>query len=162
MVLIVCAPLNRRVCSSDNKIGDAGAAAIARALEKNTTLQTLHLSGEFVVLWCVCGGGLIVVYVVVGCCWSVLLVLRGVRVVDCVCATEPPCSSDSKSGDAGFASLALALEKNTTLQTLSVKGEFVVFCIGWGVDCCLCCRGLLLVCVWGGGACACCQLRVRH
>ena len=52
---------------------DAGAAAIARALEKNTTLQTLDLSREFVVLCCVCGGGLIVVYVVVGCCWFVFL-----------------------------------------------------------------------------------------
>ena len=52
---------------------DAGAAAIARALEKNTTLQWLDLDGEFVVLCCVCGGGLIVVYVVVGRCWFVFL-----------------------------------------------------------------------------------------
>jgi hypothetical protein len=60
-------------CSSGNKIGDAGAAAMAQALEKNTTLQTLYLKGEFVVLCCVCGGGLIIVYVVVGCCWIMLL-----------------------------------------------------------------------------------------
>ena len=60
-------------CSSGCKVTDAGAAAIARALEKNTTLKWLDFDGEFVVLCCVCGGGLIVVYVVVGCCWFVFL-----------------------------------------------------------------------------------------
>ena len=55
-------------CSSGNRVGDAGAASLAQALDKNTTLQTLNLSGEFVVVGCVCGGGLIGVYVVVGCC----------------------------------------------------------------------------------------------
>ena len=49
-----------------------------------------------------------------------------VRGVDCVCATEPPCSSGNKVGDAGFATLAGALEKNTTLHTLDLGGEFVV------------------------------------
>ena len=38
----------------------------------------------------VLGGGLIVVYVVVGCCWFVFGVEGRVRVVNCVCATEPP------------------------------------------------------------------------
>ena len=52
---------------------DAGAEALGLALENNTTLQELHLRSEFVVLCCVCGGGLIVVYVVVGCCWFVFL-----------------------------------------------------------------------------------------
>ena len=60
-------------CSSDCQVTDAGAAAIAQALDKNTTLQTLNLSGEFVVVCCVCGGGLLVVYVVVGCCWFCVL-----------------------------------------------------------------------------------------
>jgi hypothetical protein len=60
-------------CSSDSKVGNSGAAWLAQALEKNTTLQTLRLSCEFVVLCCVCGGGLIVVYVVVGCSWFVFL-----------------------------------------------------------------------------------------
>ena len=55
-------------CSSGNAVKDAGAASLAQALEKNTTLQTLNLFREFVVLCCVCGGWLIVVYVVVGCC----------------------------------------------------------------------------------------------
>ena len=32
--------------SSDNDVGDAGAAALAGALEKNTSLQTLILYGE--------------------------------------------------------------------------------------------------------------------
>jgi len=68
------------------------------------------------------------------------------RGVDCVCATEPPCSSDSEFGDAGAAWLAQALEKNTTLQTLLLDSEFVVFCCVWGggliivdvvVGCCL-------------------------
>jgi hypothetical protein len=71
------------------------------------------------------------------------------RGVDCVCATEPPCSSESKFGHSGFASLAQALEKNTTLQRLSVDCEFVVLCLWRGVDCDLCCCGLLLVCVFG-------------
>ena len=34
-------------------VTDAGAVAFAQALETNTTLQTLDLSGEFVVLCCV-------------------------------------------------------------------------------------------------------------
>jgi len=50
------------------------------------------------------------------------------RGVDCVCATEPPCSSDSRFGDAGAAAIARALEKNTTLQTLVLSREFVVLC----------------------------------
>jgi len=32
--------------SSDNSVGAAGAAALAGALEKNTSLQTLNLGGE--------------------------------------------------------------------------------------------------------------------
>ena len=32
--------------SSDSDVGAAGAAALAGALEKNTSLQTLHLIGE--------------------------------------------------------------------------------------------------------------------
>ena len=32
--------------SSDNGVGAAGAAALAGALEKNTSLQTLNLDGE--------------------------------------------------------------------------------------------------------------------
>ena len=81
-----------------------------------------------------------------------------VRCVDCVCATEPPCSSVNKVGDAGCASLAGALEKNTTLKKLGLSGKFVVlwFCFLRGVDCCLCWRGLLLICVLDGGACAWC------
>ena len=59
------------------------------------------------------------------------------RGVDCMCATEPPCSSGDTSpdvphlhfvGDAGAAWLAQALEKNTTLQWLDLNGEFVVLC----------------------------------
>ena len=34
--------------SSDNSVGDAGAAALAAALEKNTSLQQLDLGSEFV------------------------------------------------------------------------------------------------------------------
>ena len=143
-------------CSSDNKVGDAGAAAIARALEKNTTLQALVLSRELVVLCCVCGGGLIVVYVVVGCCWAAVGVEGRVRGVDCVCATEPPWSSGCGVTDAGAVSLAQALQKNTTLHTLNLHREFVVMCLVRGVDCGLCCCGMLLICVWGLGACALC------
>ncbi len=49
-----------------------------------------------------------------------------VRGFDCVCATEAPCSSGNDVGEAGAALLAQALEKNTTLQTLYLNGEFVV------------------------------------
>jgi len=59
VVLIVCCA-TEAPCSSGNRVGDAGAASLAQALEKNTTLHTLNLGGEFVVL-CDCGGGLIVV-----------------------------------------------------------------------------------------------------
>ncbi len=97
-----------------------------------------------------------------GCCWFVFWMEGRVRDVDCVCATEPPRSSDNGVGEPGAASLAQALEKNTTLQTLLLQGEFVVVCCGCGgwlivvyvvVGCC--CR-LLLVCVLDGGACALC------
>jgi len=50
-----------------------------------------------------------------------------VRGVDCVCATEPPCSSDDHSvSAAGCALLARALEKNTTLLELNLWSECVV------------------------------------
>ena len=73
-----------------------------------------------------------------GCCWFVFWMEGRVRCVDCVCATEPPRSSDNRVGDAGAASLAQALEKNTTLQTLNLGSEFVVLCLClWrGADCC--------------------------
>ena len=66
-------------------------------------------------------------WAVVGLCFWVEGRVRG---VDCVCATESPCSSDNDVGDAGAAWLAQALEKNTTLQTLDLSGEFVVFVEG--------------------------------
>ncbi len=143
-------------CSSDNEVGGLGAAALACALEKNTTLHTLHLSREFVVVCFVWGGRLIVVYGVVVCCLFVVGVEGHVRCVDCVCATEPPCSPGNKLGDAGVASLAQALEKNSTLQCLHLRGEFIfVLCFGRAFDCGLWCCGLLFLCVWGG-ACALC------
>jgi hypothetical protein len=74
-----------------------------------------------------------------------------VRGVDCLCATEPPFSSDNQLGNVGAASLAQALAKNTTLQRLSLSSEFVVvgFCFGRGIDCGLCCCELFLVFVLG-------------
>ncbi len=50
------------------------------------------------------------------------------RCVDCVCATEPPCSSGNGVTEAGAEAIARALEKNTTLQSLNLQGEFVVLC----------------------------------
>ena len=47
--------------------------------------------------------------------------------VDCVCVTEPPCSSGNGVGDAAAAALADALEKNTNLQTLDLQSELVMF-----------------------------------
>jgi len=64
-----------------------------------------------------------VLWVVVG---HVVGVEGRVRGVDCVCATEPPCSSGNKVGAAGCAALARALEKNTTLQWLNLGSEIVV------------------------------------
>ncbi len=55
-----------------------------------------------------------------------------VRCVDCVCATEPPCSSGNEVGAAGAEAFAGALEKNTTLHTLELGSEFVVVCFVWG------------------------------
>ncbi len=57
-----------------------------------------------------------------------------VRGVDCVCATEPPCSSGNGVGYTGAAALAGALEKNTTLKFLRLGSVFVVlwFCFGEG------------------------------
>jgi len=52
VVLIVCCA-TEAPCSSDNGVGEAGAASLAQAMEKNTTLHTLYLGCEFVVLCCV-------------------------------------------------------------------------------------------------------------
>jgi len=68
------------------------------------------------------------------------------------CATEAPCSSGNCVGDAGAASLAQALEKNTTLHTLDLESEFVMLCLCYvEVDLIVvsCCCGLLLCCVLG-------------
>ena len=71
--------------------------------------------------------------------WDVVGYVAGVagrvRGADCVCATEPPCSSGAGVGDAGAAALAAALEKNTTLLELELSCEFVVlwFCFLEGV-----------------------------
>ena len=43
-------------CPSGNSVGAEGAAALARALENNTTLQTLELYSEFVAMT-LCGEG---------------------------------------------------------------------------------------------------------
>ena len=71
MRCVDCVCATEPPCSSGCGVTDAGAAAIARSLERNTTLRMLSLSSEFYVLCCVLGGGLIVVYFVVGCCWVV-------------------------------------------------------------------------------------------
>jgi hypothetical protein len=52
-------------------------------------------------------------------------VFQSVCVV-CV-AAEPPPSSGYSVGDAGAAALAAALEKNTSLRQLDLRGEF--FCV---------------------------------
>ena len=81
------------------------------------------------------------------------------RGVDCVCATEAPCSSANRVGDAGAASLAQALEKNTTLQKLDLGCEFVVLCLCYvkgGLIVVYVVVGCCWVVVWGGGACAWC------
>ena len=59
--------------------------------------------------------------------WDDFVVL-GVRcdIVVCV-AAEPAPSSGNRMGDAGAAALAGALEKNTSLQTLNLKCEFVMY-----------------------------------
>ena len=137
MRCVDCVCATEPPCSSDNKFGDAGAASLAQALEKNTTLQTLNLSGEFVVCCVVFWGGvLIVVYVVLWAVVGFVFWMEGrVRGVDCVCGTEPPCSSDNRVGEAGAASLAQALEKNTTLQELHLGSEFVVCCVVFWEGC---------------------------
>jgi hypothetical protein len=41
--------------------------------------------------------------------------------VDCVIASQSPCSSDNKVTDVGAEAFARALEKNTTLQNLDIS-----------------------------------------
>ena len=106
-------------CPSGCGVTEVGAAAIGLALEKNTTLQELNLSGEFVVVCCVCGGWLIVVYVVVGCCWFVFWMEGRVRGVDCVCATEPPCSSDNSVSPALLSTVDFFIQRNRQVCRLS-------------------------------------------
>ncbi len=150
MVLIVCAPLNRCVHQRAN-LATRGLHGLRKLWRRTRPCRrwTLTVSLLCCVVLCLGRGvdcGFMMLWAVVGLCFWVEGRERG---VDCVCPTEPPCSSESKFGHSGFASLAQALEKNTTLQRLSVNCEFVVLCLGRGVDCCLCCCGLLLVCVFG-------------
>jgi hypothetical protein len=77
-----CVYVTEPPCSSGYRVGDAGAASLAQALKKNTTLQTLLLICEGFVLCCDCGGVLIVFL----CCWVVFFGGRGVCVVLIVCA----------------------------------------------------------------------------
>ncbi len=80
-----CVCATEALCSSANGVGEEGVASLAQALEKNTTLHTLHLNCEFVVVWCDCGGGadccFMLLWAVVGLCFGVEGRVRG---VDCV------------------------------------------------------------------------------
>ena len=134
---------------------------MAAGLEKNATLQTLDLRCEFFVVCFSLGEMLIVVYVLwVVFCFVVVMEGR-VRGVDCVCATEPPCSSDCQVTDAGAAAIARALEKNTTLQSLSLGCEMVVFCCflggGWILVYVVVCGVWFAVCL-SGRLCGVCGL----
>ena len=96
--------------SSGNNLSNSGAASLAQALEKNTTLQRLDLDCEFVVLLRALEGGLIVVYVIVGCFWFLFGVEGFVFGVECLCATEPPFSSDNPVSPALSAIIGSVLE----------------------------------------------------
>ena len=63
-------------------------------------------------------------------------------------------------GDAGAVALAGALEKNSTLQTLDLSGEFVcvVIDLGRGNSFGVHCYFYFYLSVWGGGACGCVYL----
>jgi hypothetical protein len=96
-----------------------GALAVARALEKNTTVEILKFGSEFGLL-CFWRRGVGCVWFFVDSCCFVLEV-EGLSVVLIVCCTsEAPCL-DLKVNDAGAAALARALEKNKTLRTLEIK-----------------------------------------
>ncbi len=106
-------------------IGDAGATALAGALEKNTVLRSLNLAGQYVViaiflkcwkLWCL----YFLLFVKVWFWW------RDVRCGCRLCFTEARLRSACiKIGDAGATALAGALEKNTVLQQLNFGREIV-------------------------------------
>ncbi len=134
MVLIVCAPLNRRV----HQTIKWATRDVQRwlALWRRTPPYTRY--AFTVSVWCcvfVFGRGVDCGLWCAGCCLFVVGVEGRVRGVDCVCATEPPCASENRVGDAGCAALACALEKNTTLHTLSLGCELFLSCFcfwEWG------------------------------
>ena len=66
---------------------------------------------------------MILIFVVFGCCDCCLFCGMGVG-CDCVAcvAAEPAPSSDNEVGAAGAAAFAAALEKNSSLQTLNLRG----------------------------------------
>ncbi len=150
---------------SDCEIGDAGAAALAGALENNTVLLDLNLAGEYVVV------------VIVFRCWKLwclyfLLFVKvwfGRRVVrgGCrLCFTEARLRSGCEIGDAGAAALAGALEKNTVLRELIFSGEFVVVVIVFRCWKLWCSNFLPFVKVWFGrrvvrGGCRLCFTEAR-
>ena len=132
---------------SGNNFGEVGAAALAGALEKNTVLQTLSLSGEYVVivivfrcwkLWCL----YFLLFVKVWFCW------RDVRCGCRLCFTEARLRSACDIGDAGATALAGALEKNTVLQHLNLQGQYVVIAIFLKCWKLWCLYFLLFVKVW--------------
>jgi hypothetical protein len=123
------------LCWTDNSVGEAGGAAFARALEKNSTLQSLDLCGEFDAFWSsLADFGISLV--VVGCCvdvedwaeWRALWLLW----------------LGNSVGEAGGAAFARALQKNSTLQALHLGGQFVMFLAPlvdwlWRIACVLLC-----------------------
>jgi hypothetical protein len=66
-----CVCATHQLCTSANNFKDAGVSAIARSLEKNTTLQTLNLVCKFFFVFHFgCGVGFCF-FVDVVCCWVV-------------------------------------------------------------------------------------------
>jgi len=100
-----------------------GALAVARALEKNTTVEILKIKvkmwGEFGLL-CFWRRGCGCAWFFVDSCCFVLEVGGLIAVLIICCTSEAPCL-EIKVDDAGAAALARALEKNTTLQALKIK-----------------------------------------
>ena len=117
------------VCWTDNSLGSEGGSSIAKALQTNTTLTTLDLSGNSSIVWILYSRELLCCYVVFVlyfecsmCRWLVFEV--------CVCFPVLThgfvCWTDNMLGSEGGSCIAKALQTNTTLTTLNLYGNSLI------------------------------------
>ena len=99
-------PLGRSVVTrfgvADDDFGEEGGRAIARMLELNSSITDMYLDGELMFFRVSCGGA-------GDCAWALL--------------HETNVLAGNKIGPEGARAISSALERNSTLTSLDIRGE---------------------------------------